>query len=107
MASKLEEIGLNQRGVLTPFNTYNNSSNSREYSATHTRALSDQETPVNGKGTGIFLDTFNGGGSLDINGSSNAAGSGRIANVASNQFDNDNQYVHPDTTGNVGQFRFH
>ena len=72
-----------------------------------TRALSDAETPVAGKGTGVFLDTYNGGGSLDINGNPAAAGSGRLQNVATNQYNGNNTYQHPDTSGNVGQFSFH
>ena len=49
------------------------------YSVTNTRALSDSITPVYGKGTGIFLDTANGGGSYDINGNqTNFPGSGRV-----------------------------
>jgi hypothetical protein len=48
------------------------------YSVTNTRALSDSTTPVYGKGTGLFLDTDNGGGEYDINGNqTNFPGSGR------------------------------
>ena len=103
MSNQLEQIAIDRRNAILPINTYNASDNANQYGATHTRALSDSQTPVNGKGTGVFLDTANGGGSLDINGSPNAAGSGRLANVAVNEFNKDNQYVHPDTSGNVGQ----
>jgi hypothetical protein len=67
--SKLEEIAIAKRKELIAGNTYNSVSDTNKYSATHTRAMSDNTTPVNGKGTGVFLDTYNGGGSLDINGS--------------------------------------
>tara|TARA_R110000782_G_scaffold30108_3_gene74980 strand:+ start:632 stop:958 length:327 start_codon:yes stop_codon:yes gene_type:complete len=105
-SNKLEQAAIAARNALLPTNTYNSADDGNNYSATHTRALSDQETPVAGKGTGIFLDTYNGGGSVDINGATNAVGSGRIQNVAKNEFDGDNQYVHPDTSGNEGQFTF-
>lgn len=106
-SNKLEQAAIAARGALLPTNTYNNAADSNNYSATHTRALSDSETPVAGKGTGVFLDTYNGGGSLDINGNPAAAGSGRIKNVAVNQYNGNNTYQHPDTSGNVGQFSFH
>ena len=103
MANQLEIAANAARNANTAFNTYNNADDSNNYSATHSRALSDNATPVNGKGTGIFLDTSNGGGSQDINGAPDAAGSGRLQNVAVNAFNEANQYNHPDTSGNVGQ----
>jgi hypothetical protein len=106
-SNKLEQAAIAARNTLLPTNTYNNADGSNNYTATHTRALSDSETPVAGKGTGVFLDTYNGGGSLDINGNPAAAGSGRIQNVAVNQYNGGNTYQHPDTSGNVGQFSFH
>jgi hypothetical protein len=105
-SNKLEQAAIAARNSLIPTNTYKGDAAGNQYSGTHSRALSDQQTPVSGKGTGVFLDTYNGGGSLDINGSPSAAGSGRIQNVAVNEFDNDNQYQHPDTSGNEGQFSF-
>jgi hypothetical protein len=106
MSNKLEQAAIAARNATLPINTYNDDSAGNEYSATHTRALSDENTPVAGKGTGVFLDTYNGGGSLDVNGSPQAAGSGRIQNVATNQFNNLNTYQKPDTTGNQGQVVF-
>ncbi len=105
-SNKLEQAAIAARNATLPINTYNDDSSGNEYSATHTRALSDQNTPVAGKGTGVFLDTYNGGGSLDINGNPAAAGSGRIQNVASNQFNDLNTYQYPDTSGNEGQVTF-
>lgn len=106
-SNKLEQAAIAARDNNLGFNTYKGDTDSNNYSATHTRALSDQQTPVAGKGTGVFLDTYNGGGSLDINGSPDAAGSGRIQNKAFNQYNENQQYEHPDTSGNVGQFSFH
>ena len=106
-SNKLEQAAIAARDALIPINTYKGDEAGNEYSATHSRALSDEETPVAGKGTGVFLDTYNGGGSIDINGASDAVGSGRIQNVAKNEFNKDNTYQHPDTSRNEGQFSFH
>lgn len=106
-SNKLEQAAIAARDALIPINTYKGDDDSNKYSSTHTRAVSDQETPVYGKGTGVFLDTYNGGGSMDINGSPSAAGSGRIQNIATNEYNQNNQYQHPDTSGNEGQFTFH
>lgn len=106
-SNKLEQAAIAARSAILPINTYNDADDSHNYTATHTRALSDSETPVAGKGTGVFLDTYNGGGSLDINGNPAAAGSGRLSNVAVNQYNGTNTYQHPDTSGNIGQFSFH
>ena len=89
MPTNLEIIGINERSGLvtpnlykqnwaTPINTTDN------YSVLHTRALSDTTTPIYGKGTGIFLDTSNGGGDYDINGNINYAGSGRLNAISIN-----------------------
>ena len=79
--SPLEAAAIAQRNILIPKNTYNNFSNSNEYGATHTRAISDTKTPVYGKGSGQFLDLYNYagvGGDWDINGNqANSIGSGR------------------------------
>lgn len=106
-SNKLEEAAIAARDALVTKNTYKGDESGNEYSATHSRALSDAKTPVNGKGTGVFLDTYNGGGSLDINGNPAAAGSGRIQNIVKNEYNKDKEYTHPDTSGNVGQFSFH
>lgn len=100
-SNKLEEAALQQRSALIPLNTYNHASPNNEYSGQHPNALGDGDKK--GKGTGVFLDIFNGGGDYDINGNPNAAGSGRIKNIAINQYNGDNGYQHPDTSGNVGQ----
>jgi hypothetical protein len=106
MSNKLEQAAIAARNTLIPRNTYNDADDANNYGATHTRAISDQLTPVAGKGTGVFMDTYNGGGDYDINGNPNYAGSGRVKNVATNQYNDDKRYDHPDTTGNVGQVRF-
>lgn len=103
MQSKLEQIAIAQRANLLPFNYYNSADSNNNYSATHTRALSDDLTPVNGKGTGVYLDTANGGGSLDIYGIAQAAGSGRIGNITFNFYNSGNGYTTPDMSGNIGQ----
>jgi hypothetical protein len=100
-SNKLEEAALNQRSSLIPLNTYNSSDASQNYTAGHANSISDGDNK--GKGTGTFLDTGNGGADVDINGNPNYAGSGRVPNVATNQFNKDNTYDHPDTSGNVGQ----
>lgn len=103
MASNaLELIAIAQRNTIIPMNTYNSNS-TQNYSSTHTRALSDNQTPVNGKGTGVYMDIFNGGSSIDINGAPNAAGSGRIGNTTFNQFNPNNVYTTPNTSANIGQ----
>ena len=105
-SNKLEQAAIDARNTILPINTYNNDTG-HEYSSTHSRALSDESTPINGKGTGVYLDTNNGGGSMDINGNPAAAGSGRIQNISSNEFNKDQRYQHPDTSGNIGQFTLH
>jgi len=100
--SKLEKIAIETRNSLLPKNTYKDT-DSDKYSATHTRALSDSTTPVQGKGTGIYMDTYNGGGDLDINGNPEIVGSGRVKNKAMNAYNENKQYTHPDMSGNIGQ----
>jgi hypothetical protein len=100
--SKLEEIAIQQRASLVTKNTFNNADSSNNYNSKHTRALSDDETPVQGKGTGVFMDTGNGGGTYDINGNPMYPGSGRKPALASNKFDPDNTYKTPDTSKNGG-----
>jgi hypothetical protein len=103
MASKLEEIAIAQRKSLLTNNTFNDESLPNNYSATHSHALSDETSPVHGKGTGVAFDTANGGSSQDIHGTPNATGSGRIANVLKNEYNADNGYKTPDMSGNIGQ----
>ena len=110
----LELAAIAARATLIPINTYNNVATSNEYTATHTRALSDSLTPKYGKGSGGFLDIDNYGGvggTFDINGNSIYAGSGRNPELALN-----NSlwgygptglgmivYQHPNTSLNIGQ----
>lgn len=105
MAKKetLQDIAIAQRNKLLASNTYDNADPSDNYTAKHTRALSDNLTPVQGKGTGIFLDTNNGGGSIDIYGNPAYAGSGRLPQLSANEFDAENTYKAPDTSKNTGQ----
>ncbi len=110
MGNKLEQAAIEARSKLIPKNYYNNADVNNNYNATHTRALSDESTPINGKGTGIYLDTNNGGGSLDIYGVPSQPGSGRIAAIANNGskwgYTPQNHYKAPDTSGNIGQVSF-
>ncbi len=113
--SPMEAAAIAQRAILIPINIYNNYAPANEYTATHTRALSDQTTPVYGKGSGQFLDIFNYGGvggDYDINGNQALyAGSGRNPEIVLNaglwgygpsQIAG-SDYTHPDTSLNVGQ----
>jgi hypothetical protein len=100
MANKLELEAIKQRDFLIPKNTYNNEQN-QQYSSGHKNALSDGDNK--GKGTGVFMDIFNGGSDMDINGNPNYVGSGRIKNLSINVYSQGNGYKHPDTSGNVGQ----
>lgn len=104
--TKLEEVAISQRASLTTKNVYNSSDPSKNYTAKHTRALSDDETPIQGKGTGVFLDTNNGGGSYDIYGNPAIPGSGRKAGMSSNKYDGENTYKAPDMSKNSGQVGF-
>ncbi len=100
-SNKLEEAAILQRSKLIPRNAYNSSDTSQNYNVGHANALADGD--LKGKGTGIHLDTYNGGGDFDINGNPNVVGSGRIQNLVINQYNEANGYDHPDTAGNVGQ----
>ena len=102
MASKLEELGNQYRKDNIIKNTYQNSEGN-EYNAKHKNALSDGDNK--GKGTGVFLDTYNGGGVEDELGASNEPGSGRVGNIVKNQYSSEKPYSHPDTEENNGQFR--
>jgi len=111
----LEAAAIAARNTLIPFNTYNNFAYTNEYNATHTRALSDQTTPIHGKGSGQFLDIENYGGvggDLDINGNPNLyLGSGRLPMLGGNSSLwgygpiglGMSNYTLPDMSLNVGQ----
>lgn len=107
MSNKLEQAAIANRERLIAKNNYNNEDKANNYSATHTRAIADSKTPVYGKGTGIFLDTYNGGGDYDVNGNPSIAGSGRLAAFANNSskwgYGPQQYYKAPDTSLNKGQ----
>jgi hypothetical protein len=110
----LEAAAIAARASLLTNNTYNNAAVANEYSATHTRALSDTITPVYGKGSQGFLDIDNYGGvggSIDINGNANYIGSGRNPEMSLNNSTwgygpnglSMTPYTTPNTSLNVGQ----
>jgi hypothetical protein len=102
MASKLEELAKDIRKDNIKGNTYQNVEG-KNYGGTHKNALGDGD--VKGKGTGTFLDTYNGGGLHDEIGVADQADSGRKNNIKKNTYNADKQYTHPDSDGNEGQFR--
>lgn len=110
MSNKLEEAAIARREALLAMNNYNNHDGGNNYTATHTRALSDTETPIHGKGTGIFMDTYGGGDDIDINGNPTYGGSGRIPafvnNLATWGYGPDNYYQQPDISDDAGQVSF-
>ena len=113
--TKLEIAAIAARNSLLPKNLYNNADKANNYTATHTRALSDKTTPIYGKGSGGFLDITNYAGvgsDWDINGNSNfSIGAGRMPAFALNASTWGYgptevglvTYVHPDTSKNIGQ----
>lgn len=101
--SKLEQIGIEYRQQLLAQNIYNQDD---FYNENHTRAKSDLETPEHGKGTGVYMDTENGGSSEDIHGVFGIHGTGRLALLAMNKYNKENEYTKPDTSGNIGQIHF-
>jgi len=106
--SKLEQIAIAQRGILIPINSFNNEDAANNYTATHTKALSDTLTPEAGRGTGNFLDVENMsvGTQTDINGDPTTPGSGRNPAFANNGstwgYTPDAIYQAPDTSLNIG-----
>ena len=113
--SPLETAAIDARKNNIVKNTYNGEAQANSYTATHTRALSDNSTPIYGKGSGQFLDIdnyVNVGGDWDKNGNqANAVGSGRNPAMALNgstwgygpQGLGMSNYTHPDTDANKGQ----
>lgn len=113
--SPLEVAAIAARKKLLPANTYNNEAPANEYRATHTRAMSDNTTPIYGKGSGLYLDidNYDGvGGDWDKNGNqSNSVGSGRKPSFALNGGTwgygpaglGMTNYKAPDTKDNKGQ----
>ncbi len=108
--SKLEIIALQKRNDLIAINDYNGIDGANGYSATHTRALSDAQTPEHGRGTGGFLDTgnYDAGTATDRFGNPDIPASGREAAFANNGstwgYTPDEEYTTPDTSGNAGQY---
>lgn len=100
--SKLEQIAIEQRAQLLGMNIYNQTVGN-QYSVSHTRAKSDTETPIQGKGTGVYMDTHNGGGYEDIHGVAGTVGTGRLASLAMNDYNYETPYETPDTSLNIGQ----
>ena len=109
--SPLEAAAITQRNILMAISTYNNAAAANNYTATHTRAVSDTSTPIYGKGSGQFLDIDNYGGvggDWDINGNQgNSVGSGRNPAFANNfatwGYDLSHNYQYPNTSLNTGQ----
>lgn len=111
----LEVAAIAARKAILPINIYNNAAAANEYTATHSRALSDSITPIYGKGSGGFLDidNYSGvGGDWDKNGNQlNSIGSGRNPAFALNGSIwgygptglGMTPYKHPNTSGNIGQ----
>lgn len=80
--NELGMIGEEQRKKLFPKNDYKQTN---EYSATNPDALGDGDEF--GKGTGIFLDTANGGSSTDV--------FERINEIKINEYQRDKPYTTP------------
>jgi hypothetical protein len=101
--SKLEQIANEARKALVTKNVFNDESEANQYSATHSYALSDEETPIHGKGTGGYLDVNGGGGQYDIKGLAKVPGSGREGNLKFNDYKSGQEYQKPDTSslGNI------
>jgi hypothetical protein len=62
------------------------------YNSKHTRAMSDDETPNFGKGTGEFMDTKNGGSAIDVKGNPAIPKSGREGNLKLNHYNSSNPH---------------
>ena len=104
MGTKLEDFAVNGnpaipgsgRNKLLANNVYNDTEDANNYNASNSRAISDQQTPIHGKGTGagtIEGAVLSGGGDEDINGNVNVPGSGRIKLMATNTFNPTNNYM--------------
>jgi len=80
--NELGTIGVEQRNRLIPKNDYKPTN---EYSQTNPDAISDGDEF--GKGTGVFLDTANGGSSVDI--------IERVNEIKINEYQVDKPYTTP------------
>ena len=116
--SDLEYAAIIQRNTLIPINTYNSYAAANQYSLTHTRAITDAQTPNAGRGTGTFLDINNYNAGLDWDrygnpqpGSIVGAGAGRAPSITMNNATWNmgpvglgmTNYTSPNTGLNVGQ----
>jgi len=90
---KLGDIGKIERDKMIAKNTYQ-TIEEQNYGAKHPNALDDGDNK--GKGTGSFMDTYNGGSVVDKEGNGVDSGSGRIANLAKNKFNEENGYKYPE-----------
>lgn len=94
--NRLTEIADKAREQLLLANVYQNIEGKR-YDVTHVNATQgqggiDDRQNAKGKGTGNYLDTSNGGGSLDINGRADVFGSGRTRLLQLNKYSKDKPY---------------
>lgn len=93
--SRLDEIAQERRRALTITNVYSNTTGNI-YGVTHpnaTQAVGDRDPDnIRGKGTGQFLDTNNGGSSLDINGTPDFPNSGRVGTLFLNYYNRTRPY---------------
>ena len=82
--SKLEKLGDEFRVENLKGNTYKKD-DSKQYSSKHPNALTSEGK---GKGTGEYLDTYNGGSETDIKGNGTISKTGREALIAENESKN-------------------
>ena len=83
--SKLEQLADEYRVENLKGNIYQKDEG-KQYSDKHPNATSDGD--IKGKGTGEYLDTYNGGSETDIKGDANIAKTGRNALIAENESKN-------------------
>ena len=93
---RLGEIADTAREQLILQNVYQDISGKR-YNSTHPNATQaqdgvDDRLNAKGKGTGGYLDTTSGGGSIDINGRPELGGGGRLEALTKNIYTKDNPY---------------
>ena len=82
--SKLEELADQYRVENLKGNTYQKDEG-KKYSPTHPNALTGKGK---GKGTGEYLDTYNGGSEVDIKGNPTISKTGRESLIAENETKN-------------------
>ena len=111
--SKLEIEAIQDRIILEVLNIFKGDDPNNGYSATHTNAISDSQTPERGRGNGtgdsLDVNNYSIGTKTDIEGNPEIPGSGRIPAIANNGstwgYTPDNWYEKPNTDGNVGQYQ--